>query len=75
MYQPLSFVNTYTYAAQVLSRYVFKIIQHSVDYLDITTILAKYNIDGDMFLNGNETAVHTYYKARMLPAGLIDGDA
>ena len=62
----------YTYAAQVLSRYAFNIIQHSVDYLDITTILAKYNIDGDVFLSSNETAVHPYYKARMLHAAILN---
>ena len=59
------------HSAQVLSRMLYQVIENTVDYVDLTSILSKYNIDMGLFVNNNNTAVHAYYRARMLHAAIL----
>lgn len=59
------------HSAQVLSRMLYQLIENTVDYVDLTAILSKYNIDMGLFVNNNNTEVHAYYRARMLHAAIL----
>ncbi len=59
------------HSAHVLSRMLYQIIENTVDYVDLTAILSKYNIDMGLFVNNNNTEVHAYYRARMLHAAIL----
>ena len=46
-------------------------IEQAVEYVDLTSIMSKYNIDMATFVDNNNTRIHTYYRARMLHAAIL----
>ena len=55
----------------VLSGIIYVLIEHAVEYVDLTSIMSKYNIDMAIFVDNNNTRIHTYYRARMLHAAIL----
>ena len=56
--------DTITSAAALLSEAMYQIIENSIDYVDITMILSRYNIDTIAFTSGAQGNVH---KGKVLP--------
>ena len=50
---------------------MYQIIENSIDYVDITMILSRYNIDTIAFTSGAQGNVHKYYLSRMLHAAIM----